>query len=176
MACSTATALQHGIHLLVEAVDMARQVAKEVVIVPIHGNHDRTNGVAAAMAAGQRFHSTRQVEMMGLSERQYATYGQHLMMMTHGDLAKKKMRKIGEIMRSEARELYGRTEWSGVFTGHYHFKAMDMIDESGRIIYQTPSPVPVDSYHNQEGYVGSRKAVQLVLLDREDGGDRMIHA
>jgi UDP-2,3-diacylglucosamine pyrophosphatase LpxH len=176
MACSTATALQHGIHLLVEAVDMARQVANEVIIVPVHGNHDRTNGVAAAMAAGQRYHSTNQVEMMGLSERQYATYGQHLMMMTHADIAKKRMRKMGEIMRSEARELYGRTEWSSVFTGHYHFKAMDTIDESGRTIYQTPSPVPLDSYHDREAYVGARKGVQLVLLDREDGGDRLIHA
>jgi hypothetical protein len=53
---------------------------------------------------------------------------------------------------------------------------MDMVDESGRMIYQTPSPVPIDSYHDQEGYVGSRKGIQLVLLDRESGGDRIIHA
>jgi hypothetical protein len=53
---------------------------------------------------------------------------------------------------------------------------MDMVDESGRVIYQTPSPVPIDSYHNREGYVGSRKGIQLVLLDGEGGGDRIIHA
>lgn len=53
---------------------------------------------------------------------------------------------------------------------------MDMVDESGRMIYQTPSPVPIDSHHNCEGYVGSRKGIQLVLLDRESGGDRLIHA
>ena len=98
------------------------------------------------------------------------------MMMTHGDLAKKKMRKIGEIMRSEARGMYGETEWSSVFVSHLHHKAMDMVDESGRVIYQTPSPVPLDSYHDREAYVGARKGVQLVLLDREDGGDRLIHA
>ncbi len=176
MACSTSTALQHAIQLLAQVVDMARQVAQEVTIVPIHGNHDRTEGVAAAMAAGQRFHSADNVESMDLAERQYATYAGHLLCMTHGDLAKKRMRKMGEIMRSEARGLYGRTEWSSLFVGHLHHKAMDMVDESGRVIYQTPSPVPIDSYHDQEGYVGSRKGIQLVLLDREGSGDRIIHA
>jgi hypothetical protein len=89
MACSTSTALQHAIQLLAQVVDMARQVGQEVVIVPVHGNHDRTEGVAAAMAAGQRFHSADNVESMGLAERQYATYAGHLLCMTHGDLAKK---------------------------------------------------------------------------------------
>jgi len=176
MACSTSTALQHAIRILVEVVDMARQVAEEVTIVPIHGNHDRTNGIAAALACGQRFHSAGDVGAMGLAERQYATYGQHLLCLTHGDYAKKTMRKMGEIMRSEARSEYGRTKWSSLFVGHLHHKAMDMVDESGRTIYQTPSPVPVDSYHNQNGYVGSRKGVQLVLLDRDANGDQIIHA
>lgn len=176
MACSTSTALQHAIRLLVETVDLGRQVAEEVVIVPVHGNHDRTNGIAAALAAGQRFHSTENVGSMGLAERQYATYGQHLLCLTHGDYSKKRMRKMGEVMRSEARSMYGRTKWSSLFVGHLHHKAMDMTDESGRVIYQTPSPVPVDSYHDQNGYVGSRKGVQLVLLDREGGGDRIVHA
>ena len=177
MACSTAEAIQHGIRLLVETVDMARQVARNVEIVPIHGNHDRTNGVAAAMAAAQRYHSTAGVESRDLAERQYATYADnHLLAMTHGDLSKKRMRRFGEIMRSECREAYGRTEHSSVFVGHLHHKAMDMVDESGRTVYQTPSPVPLDGYHNQEGYVGSRKGVQLVLLGREGGGDRIIHA
>lgn len=52
---------------------------------------------------------------------------------------------------------------------------MDMVDESGRMVYQTLSPVPIDSYHNRQGYVGSRKGIQLVLLDREQDGDRIIH-
>lgn len=53
---------------------------------------------------------------------------------------------------------------------------MNMIDESGRTPYQTPSPVPLDSYHDRNAYIGTRKAVQLVLLDREGGRDRLIHA
>ncbi|WP_263788955.1 hypothetical protein [Salinibacter grassmerensis] len=176
MACSTSRALQHAIHLLVEVVDMARQVGLEVTIVPVFGNHDRTNGVAAAMAAGQRFHSAESVASMGLAERQYATYGRHLLCLTHGDYSKKTMRRMGEIMRSESREAYGSTQWTSLFVGHLHHKAMDMVDESGRVIYQTPSPVPLDGYHDQEGYVGSRKAIQLVLLERDSGGDRLLHA
>jgi len=176
MACSTATALQHGIRFLIEAVDMARQVAEDVVIVPIHGNHDRTNGVSAALATAQRFHDAGDVDSTDLAERQYTTYESHLLCLTHGDYAKKTMRKFGEIMRSEARSEYGRTKYSSLFVGHLHHRSRDMVDESGRVIYQTPSPVPIDAYHEQSGYVGSRKGIQLVLLDREGGGDRIIHA
>lgn len=139
-------------------------------------NDDRTNGVAAALAAGQRYHDTGTVSTMDLAERQYATYADHLLCLTHGDYAKKTMRKMGEIMRSEARELYGQTRHSSLFVGHLHHRSRDMVDESGRVIYQTPSPVPIDAYHEQSGYVGSRKGIQLVLLDREGGGDRIIHA
>jgi len=176
MACSTSQALQHGIRLLVEAVDMARQVAEEVVIVPVHGNHDRTQGVAAALACAHHFNDAEDVRAMDMGERQYATYGEHLFCMTHGDLSKRRMRKMGEVIRSEARDKISETAHTSLFTGHLHHKAMDMIDESGRVHYQAPSPIPEDAYHEQSGYVGSRKGVQLVLFDREGSSDRLIHA
>jgi hypothetical protein len=45
------------------------------------------------------------------------------------------------------------------------------------ILKLTPwPPILIDSYHNQDGYIGSRKGVQLVLLNHADGGDRLIHA
>ena len=51
----------------------------------------------------------------------------------------------------------------------YKRKARDVIDESGRLQLQAPSPSP-DDYHVGEGYVGARKQVQLYLTrpDRKD--------
>lgn len=77
---------------------------------------------------------------------------------SHGDYAKKTIRKMGEVMRSEARGLYGQTRHASLFVGHLHHKAVGMVGKSGRV-YQWFSPVPIDTYHDQEGHVGSRKGV-----------------
>lgn len=54
----------------------------------------------------------------------------------------------------------------------YKRKARDVIDESGRLQLQAPSPSPDDNYHVGEGYVGARKQVQLYLT-RPDWKDDM---
>ncbi len=73
-------------------------------------------------------------------------------------------------------QLYGQSEWSSAFVGHFQHKTTDMVDESGRALYQTPMPVLIDAYHQESEYVGSRKGIQLVLLELESGEDRIIHA
>lgn len=63
--------------------------------------------------------------------------------------------------------------WAGVgMSLHYKRKARDVIDESGRLQLQAPSPSPDDNYHVGEGYVGARKQVQLYLT-RPDWKDDM---
>jgi hypothetical protein len=116
------------------------------------------------------------VETLPINERQYVTYGQHFACITHGDYSKKKIRKISDVIRSETRTEYGTTENTFLLTGYLHHKAMDMDDNTGRVHYQAPSPVPLDSYHNQEAYIGSRRGVELLLLNRENDGVRLIHA
>lgn len=81
-----------------------------------------------------------------------------------------------DTIRAEARSEMGETGYTSLATGHLHHRARDIEDQSGRIHYQAPSPVSLDRWHSKKAFVGSRKGVQLALLDREDGGDRLIHA
>jgi hypothetical protein len=73
-------------------------------------------------------HTAADVESMGLAERQYATYGSHLLGLTHGDYSKKTLRKMGEIMRSEALSEYDRARGSSLLVGSLYRKATDMVD------------------------------------------------
>jgi hypothetical protein len=176
MACSPTEALQRAIGLMARVVDLARSIASEVVLVPVRGNHDRALSAAAAMALTQRYHQTPEVTSHSIEERQYLTYYEHLFVCTHGDITKKAMREIGDTIRAEARGLLGKTAHTSLATGHLHHRARDMEDQSGRVHYQAPSPALIDAWHSKEAFVGSRRGVQLILFDRESGGDRLIHA
>lgn len=176
LACSPTEALRQAMELMIRVVDLSRSVAQEVVLVPVRGNHDRALSAAAAMALAQRFHKCGNVRSLSMSERQYLTYYEHLICATHGDYSRKKMKRIGDTIRAEARDHLGDTSFTSLATGHLHHRARDVRDESGRVHYQAPSPVPTDRWHSKKAFVGSRKGVQLVLFDREGGGDRLLHA
>lgn len=78
---------------------------------------------------------------------------------------------MGDIVRSEARSKLGSTSYTSLTTGHLHHRSRSVDDKSGRVHYQAPSPVPVDTWHSKNALVGSRRGVQLVLFDRARGGD-----
>jgi hypothetical protein len=158
-------ALSEAIKLMVELVDLARQVTSDVRLVPVRGNHDRMLGLAAAHATNQHFHSAEDVEMLEVAERIYDTYGEHLLCFTHGDLKKRQMQRFGDLITSEARQLLGETRYTAVYTGHRHHIAKDTEDISGRLMQQAPAPKRTDTWHDREGYVGARKALQMHLLE-----------
>jgi hypothetical protein len=48
---------------------------------------------------------------------------------------------------------------------HFHYQAKEMEDIAGRINHQAPSSKRSDRYHDREGYVGSRKAIHMHILE-----------
>jgi len=172
LAVGPTEALTESIDTMVRHVDLTRQVASEVRLVGLTGNHDKVLSQACFEAVRQRFHSAQDVSVAGTGERIYDCYGDRLLAFTHGDMKKKVFRKIGDTITAEARGMMGDTRDTTLFTGHYHFKARDVIDESGRLQLQAPSPSPDDEYHVGEGYVGARKQIQLYLT-RPDTQDDM---
>lgn len=155
---------------------MARSVASKVVLVTVRGNHDRAPGCAAAMALAQRYNSTSDVRSLSIEERQYLTYHEHLMCATQGDYSRKTMKKMGDVIRSEARSELGFASYTSLATGHLHHRSRNVDDKSRRVHYQVPSPVLTDACHSKDAFVRSRRGVQLVLFDPARGGDRLIHA
>jgi hypothetical protein len=164
LACSPSEALTRSIEM-VRLVDLARQTAAEVRLVDLSGNHDKLLSTACFEAVRRHFRACEDVAVAGKGERIYDQYGSHLLAFTHGDVTKKQMRKIGDTITAEARQLIGQTLYTTLYTGHLHFRASDVIDESGRLQVQASSPSPDDDYHHGEMYVSARKTLQMHLLE-----------
>jgi hypothetical protein len=93
-------------------IDYARSLGIDVHVLTIMGNHDRTLSSAAGVAVKQRFHSTEEVVTgYPLQERVYATYEDHLILATHGDMKKRQWRKLPSIMMGEAQGKLADTQW-----------------------------------------------------------------
>lgn len=175
LLCSPAEAFAAAVELVVWCIDYARALGIEVHLMTVMGNHDRTLSSAAGVAAEQRFHAADDVVTYDLKERVYATYGKHLILATHGDMQKRQWKKLPSIMMAEARTMLAETTWQTVVSGHLHFQASDLMDDAGTLFAQGSSPSPTDAWHYQEGYVGSRKGIQMLLMEPESCATSLMH-
>jgi predicted phosphodiesterase len=175
LLCSPAEAFAAAVELVVWCVDYARSLGIEVHVLTVMGNHDRTLSSAAGVAVQQRFHGADDVVSYPLQERVYTAYGQHLILATHGDLRKSQWKKLPSIMMAEARTLLASTRWQTVVSGHLHFQAADLMDDAGTLYAQGSSPSPTDAWHYQSGYVGSRKGIQMLLMEPDSCATSLMH-
>ena len=161
--------LEASISLLVSLIEKARQVAKEVELVFAAGNHDRVLGYSAYLAAC-RFYTGADdvVAKEGSRDRQYRTWKQHAVMVTHGDMSKRMLKRLPQIALSEARQTIGSARWVSVFTGHLHTEEVS-VDRAGFKTFRCATSKPADAYEDQRGYVAGREGLQGVLLF--EGGD-----
>lgn len=76
--------------------------------------------------------------------RQHHTYCETLITFLHGNMSKAHVKKLGDIITAEARELVGRIRCSVAFSGHLHHE-LASVDLGGLVRYQTPTPSPTCS-------------------------------
>ena len=145
-------------------------------VVIVNGNHDETLSWAAQRIIYERFRNDRRVEVsMEYTGRQYATHGRNLLGFCHGHKAK---RKLPQIMALEK-----PAEWSGSVcrewhTGHFHSQAAEWqrpIETLDGVIVRTcPSLSAADDWHSENGFLGSRQAMETFLY-RPEGGLVAMH-
>ena len=145
-------------------------------VVIVNGNHDETLSWAAQRIIYERFRNDRRVEVsMEYTGRQYATHGRNLLGFCHGHRAK---RKLPQIMALEK-----PAEWSGSVcrewhTGHFHSQAAEWqrpIETLDGVIVRTcPSLSAADDWHSENGFLGSRQAMETFLY-RPEGGLVAMH-
>ena len=145
-------------------------------VVIVNGNHDETLTWAAQRIIYERFRNDRRVEVrMEYTGRQYATHGRNLLGFCHGHKAK---RRLPQIMALEK-----PAEWSGSVcrewhTGHFHSQAAEWqrpIETLDGVIVRTcPSLSAADDWHSENGFLGSRQAMETFLY-RPEGGLVAMH-
>lgn len=145
-------------------------------VIVVNGNHDETLTWAFQRIVAERFRNDRRVEVcMDYTGRQYATHGKNLLGFCHGHRAK---RKLPQIMALEKPAEWSSSVCREWHTGHFHSQAAEWqrpIETLDGVIVRTcPSLSAADDWHSENGFLGSRQAMETFLY-RPEGGLVAMH-
>lgn len=158
--------LDEGCDLMLDHINMLRQLDVEIDAIMIPGNHDRLLSFALLKFLEGIFQNAQDVNVIkNFNSRYYDTYGKTLYGFDHGDGIKKK--DIPSLVASEARNLMSNTTESVFFTGHLHHEIK--IDLGSVTAYQLASLSGADRWHEVNGYVAARKQMTAFAVGRDRG-------
>jgi len=167
--------IQVGCDSLLQVVERSAATAPTDCVI-VNGNHDETLTWMFQRILAERFRNDGRVNVShDVRGRQYLTHGNNLIGATHGHKAKK---RLPQIMALEAHEDWSRCWYREYHTGHYHSQAaewqrpIETID--GVIVRTAPAICPPDSWHADNGFIGSRQAMETFIY-RPEGGLVAMH-
>ena len=153
------------IDLCREYIDYVRQFASVEVYV-VNGNHDYYSSIFLREALRGWYHTVVGVDVKQIMRhRQTFLYGNSLITFVHGDEGN--VKDYPAIIASENPELWGKSKWRFVFTGHLHTER-ELPVFSDITVYRMPSLASNDEWHMKKGYK-SRKALIGYIIDKENG-------
>ena len=153
-----------GIELLVWAIERLRKIAPvEVLWIP--GNHDQMLSYAATVGLSQRYSSIESVTVdLSATPRKYRLFGKNLIGYSHGE---KEGKRLEGLMQVEAPELWGKSIFREFHMGHLH---TELTKTNNGIIFRRISAITAtDSWHVDNGFIGSVRQAQAFIWDKELG-------
>lgn len=162
--------IEVGCDTLLEVVERSAETVQTDVVV-VNGNHDETLSWVFQRILQERFRNDGRVTIKpDYTSRQYLTHGGNLLGFAHGNKAK---RRLPQIMALEAAETWARCPYREWHTGHYHSQAaewsrpIETID--GVLVRVAPAICPPDDWHAENGFIGSRQAMETFFYAPEGG-------
>ena len=145
----------------------ARCYANNVFVNMVVGNHDLSISYVFGQYLKARFQDTSIKFNVKLQHRFACRVNDNIMMcLAHGDLGR---RNLPMIFATEYPGIWGATKERVCFTGHLHHQKKEVTspvdDKDGMTIYQQPTIKPNDYYEIKNGYVTSKKMIQLYSYD-----------
>jgi hypothetical protein len=144
----------------------------------VAGNHDKSTSLQFAVSLEQRYRNCKNFTSdYSIFERKFDTYGDNLIIATHGEFMKtNNTTRNHDIMSSilvdskKQRIDISKTQNFIHFSGHFHKTALSTHNESTGIIDITvPSLAVSDLWHHQMGYEGNNRRVSCYRIDKEQG-------
>ena len=169
---------EFALELYVKCVEILREIAP-VDVLHSMSNHDYQSGYHLAHALKSWFRNDNEVSFdISVAHRKYYQYGENLIGLEHGDGAK--MDKLPLLMAQERPKMWSDTKYRYWYLHHLHHKVkhkwLDAKDFIGVTVEYMRSPSSSDSWHHRKGFVGTPKAVEGFLHDKESGQvARLVH-
>lgn len=152
--------------LLIQAIEKLRNFAAKVKVVVVPGNHDHNATWHLGDSLEVYFAKYSDVEVDNHPcPRKYHTFGQTLVMFTHGD--KGKIKDLPLLMAAEKSALFGATKFHEIHTGHIHTLRVD--EQHGIRVRTLPALCPPDAWHAENGYVGNLRSSEAFVWDKNEG-------
>ena len=161
-----------GWKLAKSLIDMCAEVAPVEVPI-ISGNHDEERSFYLGETLSGLYAGNDRVSIDNSAKtRKYKQYGKNLIGMTHG--YEESLKELVNMMPYEVPHLWANTTYREWHTGDKHHKD-DFIQKTretggnGVVIRILRSLATADMWHYQKGYIGSLRASEAFLWDRERG-------
>jgi hypothetical protein len=150
---------------MVAAIERLRVIAPVHVLVCV-GNHDRFSAWTLGDSLESWFHNDPDVTIdNGPSLRKYYEWGQVGILFTHGDEGKRQDFPL--LFATEKPEMFGRTKFREVHTGHNHTtKTEEFHGVRVRIISSLST---ADSWHSQKGFKGALRTAEAFVWSKSEG-------
>jgi hypothetical protein len=160
-----------GRRLLVETIDKLRELAPlDIPIIP--GNHDQTRAFFLGDSLECWYHNCPGVTVdNGAKLRKYYRYGSNLIGYTHGK--DEKPEDLPQIMATEAPKLWADTKYREWHIGDkHHLKQLSWKSAEefkGVVVRVMRSLTSTDAWHFKKGYVGSIRAGEAFIWNKQAG-------
>lgn len=152
--------------ILIQAIEKLRHLAGKVKVVVVPGNHDHNATWHLGDSLEVYFSKYDDVEVDNHPcPRKYHTFGQTLIMYTHGD--KGKIKDLPLLMAAEKSSMFGATKFHEIHTGHIHTLRVD--EQHGIRVRTLPALCPPDAWHAENGYVGNLRSSESFVWDEQEG-------
>lgn len=151
--------------MTVAAIERLRSVAPvDVVMVP--GNHDTLSVWHLGDSLECYFHKYRDVSIDNSPrQRKYYRFGDVMLMLTHGDKAKRLDYPL--LMATEESAMFGATKFREAHTGHLHTTKLD--EQHGVRVRILPALCDADAWHSELGYVNNLRAAEAFVWSKDEG-------
>lgn len=159
-----------GLRCLIYMLERALEVAPEVEVVFVPGNHDLHSGYTLCVALSQRFRNDPRVKFnIGPNPRKYITFGGTLVGFDHGQKAKPG--QLAMIFSTECAKVWSDMTYKEVQVGHIHQARVrefeSIVPTNGVKIRVNPALCSTDVWHHEQGLIGEpMKSVEATIFDR----------
>ena len=171
---------QVGVKLLVDAINMLKQLGVPVDVVVIPGNHDFERSYYMGEYLSAWFNNDTVVNINnGASPRKYYRFGKVLLGLTHGSEEKESSLPLLMASDIESKPMWSETIFHEWHVGHIHRKrdvkylALDrsrMTNEDlGVTVRYLSSLTGTEEWHHKKGFIGCTKAGEAFLWNDETG-------
>lgn len=141
------------IRIFRQVIMMLLQKHEEVIVLMAQGNHDLASSVWLQELFAVLHENDPRVDVIVSPLPFYAhRHGRCLLAFHHGHKAK--LERLPDIMTSEFRELYGRTDKTYIHTGHLHHSHIKEFGSA--IVEQHPTIAARDAHASHGGYEAER--------------------